>query len=147
MDTRRPPSHLADLTGLTVLVVDDDADTLELLRCIIGSRGAQVVTASGAGQAMEQLETACPDVIVSDLEMPDGDGFGLIERVRACPQAQGGFVPAIALTALTDNASRQRALRAGFWRHLAKPVDATLLCAEIARLGKTYRRSSPPRPG
>jgi CheY-like chemotaxis protein len=136
MDVARPSSRLADLSDLVVLVVDDDADTLDLLVSLLESRNARVLRAADAREALEEVQRAHPDVLVSDIGLPDEDGCTLMQRVRALPDELGGFTPAIALTSHTLECDRRRALTSGFWRHLPKPVDFTLLCAEIARLGR-----------
>lgn len=136
MDVTRPPPRLADLADLVILVVDDDADTLELLTKLLEGRNARVLRAGDASQALEELQRECPDVMVSDIGLPGEDGCVLMERVRALPRERGGFTPAIALTSHTQECDRRRALRAGFWRHLPKPVDFALLCAEVSRLGR-----------
>jgi CheY-like chemotaxis protein len=122
---------------LVVLIVDDDTDALDLLVRVLQNRNAQVVRAESAAEALEVLQRSRPHVMVSDINMPDEDGFSLMLRVRALPAEQGGFTPAIALTALNQESDRRRALSAGFWRHLPKPVDANLLCAEVSRLGRS----------
>jgi CheY-like chemotaxis protein len=134
MDATRPPTRLADLANLIILVVDDDDDTLELVAKLLEDRNARVLRASDASQAFEELQRVRPDLLVSDIGLPGEDGCTMMERVRALPGERGGFTPAIALTSHTQESDRRRALRAGFWRHLPKPVDFPLLCAEVSRL-------------
>jgi CheY-like chemotaxis protein len=121
---------------LVVLLVEDDADALEQLANLLESRNACVLRAGDAHTALQALQEARPDVLVSDIGLPGEDGFTFMERVRALPDERGGFTPAIALTARTAECDRRRALASGFWRHLPKPVDLGLLCAEVSRLGR-----------
>jgi signal transduction histidine kinase len=116
------------LAGLKLLVVDDVRDTLDLLERVLSDAGAQVVTAESAAQAMAWLEHEHADVILSDLGMPDMDGFELMRRVRA----QGDTAPAIALTAFARREDRELALAAGYTRHMGKPVEPRELIAAVA---------------
>jgi CheY-like chemotaxis protein len=136
MEVTRPHHRLANLSDLLLLVVDDDPDALTLLVSLLEGHGAKVVAARSASEALDALQQTRPDVIVSDIGMPGEDGYSLIERVRALPEQLGGFTPAIAVTAFNQEHDRRRALTAGFWRHLPKPVDKSLLCAEISRLAR-----------
>jgi signal transduction histidine kinase len=120
------------LRGLTVLLVEDDVDSRELVAFILRSRGAHVVSASSAQQALELLVTSSPHVVISDIGMPDMDGYSFIRRLREQPAHLGGNVPAIALTAYTREVDRRQAEAAGFQRHLAKPVSAGLLLRVVA---------------
>jgi CheY-like chemotaxis protein len=120
-----------------VLIVDDDEDWLELMAALLASRGAQVLCAPSVNDALDILERRVADVLLSDLEMPGPDGFELIRSMRASPSARVARIPAIALTARADPHAREQALAAGFSRHLVKPVDAVVLCAEIAVLSGT----------
>jgi PAS domain S-box-containing protein len=124
------------LAGVRVLVVDDDPDTRELVRHVLAGQQADVVTAATAARAMDVLRTGGVGVLVSDLAMPDGDGYELIRMVREMPVQYGGRVPAVALSALTRAEERDRALAAGFQAHLGKPVDAGELVGVVAELGK-----------
>ena len=126
-----PEGGLPDLSGVKVLVVDDALDTLDVLERILKASGASTMTASSAGHALDLLERERPDVIVSDIGMPDIDGFELVRSIRRREGASSG-IPAIALTAFTRQGDRDRALQAGFTDYMAKPVDAGLLVARIA---------------
>jgi len=139
---------LADLSGLTVLLVDDAPDTLEVIEQILQQCGAATLAASSAAMALALLDRqgACPDVIVSDIGMPDIDGFELMRRIRRRPHDAGGEIPAIALTALTRQDDYDRALQAGFDDYLAKPVDAGALVARIADMA-ARRRAGAATPG
>jgi CheY-like chemotaxis protein len=122
---------LADLTGVRVLVIDDAPDTLDVLEQILSYSGAATMTAPGASAALALLEREVPDVIVSDVGMPEVDGFELMRRIRR--RAATADVPAIALTAFTRQDDRAKALQAGFTDYLAKPVEPAALAAAIRR--------------
>jgi PAS domain S-box-containing protein len=122
------------LDGLRVLVVDDEPDTLELLKAGLGQCGAEVVTARSAGEALEAMATVVPDVLISDIGMPGEDGYNLIQRVRELPAESGGRVPAIALTAYARTEDRLQALKAGYQMHVPKPVELTELVAVVESL-------------
>jgi PAS domain S-box-containing protein len=124
------------LDGLKVLVVDDEADTLELLRVGLGECGAQVTTAGSAEEALEAVAKERPDLLVSDIGMAGVDGYDLIRKIRALPAGSGGRVPAIALTAYARTEDRLRALRAGYQMHVPKPVELTELITVLASLAR-----------
>jgi PAS domain S-box-containing protein len=128
------PSPLDDLTGLHVLVVDDEPDTRELLSMVLGQHGARVETASSADEAMRAIDRQAPDVLLSDIEMPGGDGYSLLARVRALPPEKGGKMPAAALTAYARAEDRLAALRAGFQLHVAKPIQPSEVAAVVRSL-------------
>ena len=132
----------AELAGLTVLVVDDQSDARDLIKRVLEDCEAEVFTAGTADEALELLETHRPDVLVSDIGMPDADGFELIRRVRALGADRGGKIPAIALTAFARPEDRTRALRAGFLVHVSKPVDPSELVATVASLAERVARRS-----
>jgi CheY-like chemotaxis protein len=132
----RPPSSVGALAETRVLVVDDDEDWLELIAALLASRGAEVLCASSVDDALHILQEIAADVVLSDLEMPGPDGFELIHSLRTSTNARLVRLPAIALTARADLNARERALAAGFSRHMVKPVDAVVLCAEIAMLSR-----------
>jgi signal transduction histidine kinase/ActR/RegA family two-component response regulator len=123
--------ELADLSGVRVLVIDDAPDTLDVLEQILTVSGAATMTAPGAGAALALLEHEVPDVIVSDVGMPEVDGFELMRRIRL--SAATAEIPAIALTAFTRQDDRVKALQAGFTDYLAKPVEPAALAAAIRR--------------
>lgn len=124
------------LDRLRVMVVDDEADTRDLLRAILESCGSEVVTAASAAEALEMLERWKPDVLISDIGMPGEDGYSLIGKVRALEAQHGGLVPAIALTAYARVEDRVRALTAGFHVHVPKPIEPVELIAVVASLAK-----------
>lgn len=111
------------LEGLRIVVVDDDSDARELLAAFLGQRSAEVFTASCAADGFVLLERELPDALISDIAMPEEDGYMLIRRIRALPDERGGRTPAIALTAYAARSDRLRALEAGFDAHFPKPVD------------------------
>ena len=124
------------LDGVAVLVVDDQPADLDLVREILERYGARVQTASSAGAALAAFEKHPPDVLVADINMPDMDGYELIERVRALDPARGGRVPAAALTAFTGTEDRMRALKAGYQLHVPKPVIPGQLANVVASLSR-----------
>lgn len=123
-----------DLAGLRVLVVEDDTDTREVITVMLEESGALVTTVETVEAALGALETATPDVLMSDLSMPERDGYDLIRSVRALDPARGGRVPAIALTAYARSEDRERVISAGYQRYLSKPIDLEELVAAIATL-------------
>ena len=131
---------LRDLAGLRVLVVDDEADARELINRILSDCQAQVRTAASAAQALAALRAGPADVLVSDLGMPDVDGFELLARVRALGPAAGGNVAAVALTAFARSEDRLRALEAGFSAHISKPVEPSELIAAVAALAPSHSK-------
>ncbi|XSE94358.1 ATP-binding protein [Pseudomyxococcus flavus] len=122
------------LAGLRLLVVDDEEDTRELLRSILETCGGIVTTASSAEEALTILRRDPFDVLVSDVGMPVEDGYHFIARVRALSAAEGGGIPAVALTAYTRMEDRTRALLAGFTTHVPKPIEPVELLAVIASM-------------
>jgi PAS domain S-box-containing protein len=124
------------LIGLHLLLVDDEADSRDLLNFVLESCGAQVTIASSAAEALELMKHEKFDVIVSDIGMPEEDGFSLIRKIRGLPVEQGGNTPAIALTAYARAEDRVQALRSGFQMHIAKPVESAELTAALASLAK-----------
>ena len=128
-----------ELTGVKVLVVDDQVDARELIKRVLEDCGAQVVMAAGAQEALELVESVKPDVLISDIGMPDTDGFQLLRLVRALGAERGGKVPAIALTAFARSDDRIRTLRAGFLVHMSKPVDPSELVATVASVAGRVR--------
>jgi CheY-like chemotaxis protein len=123
-----------ELYGFRVLVVDDDVDTRELLEWVLKRAGAEVVAVSSAKEAIEKLEKDKPHVLVSDIAMPEEDGYSLLRRVRALPPERGGRVPAVALTAHSLVQDRIQSLRAGFQSHVPKPVVPEELVEVIASI-------------
>jgi len=114
------------------LLVEDQDDSREVFASMLRLAGAEVTAVSGGRRALEALKESPPDVLVSDIMMPDGDGLWLISEVRALES--GGAVPAIALTSLVGNADRRRILAAGYTAHLPKPVPIQELVRTVYRL-------------
>jgi CheY-like chemotaxis protein len=133
-EKKSAPTRLASLHNIRVLAVDDEEDSLELLRVVLESAGAQVRTLSSPADALEQIATIKPDVLIVDLGMPLVDGFEFISRIRAASDAGVRDVPAAALTAFARSDDRTRALESGFELHLSKPVDPSELVASVATL-------------
>ena len=117
-----------------ILIVEDDSDTQELLKTVLGRHGAQVTAVSSGTRALAEIEHVKPDVIISDIAMAGENGYDLLKKIRALGPEKGGHVPAIALTAYAGPADRRRALLAGFQTHLAKPVEPDELLAVILSL-------------
>ena len=125
--------ELSSLGGVHVLVVDDEADARELLTAILHRAGANVVAVGSAVEALDSLHQRRADVLVSDIGMPDEDGYALIHKVRGLDPERGGVVPAIALTANARAEDRSHALEAGFQMHLAKPIDPGEFTRSVAQ--------------
>ena len=126
------------LKGVHVLLVEDDADTRALLETILRYCGALVTAVASAPDAILTLARVKPDVLLSDISMPQHDGYWLIGQVRALPLDRGGALPAVAVTALGHPHDADRTLSAGFQAHLRKPVDPWELARTIAGLaGRT----------
>lgn len=132
------PDKLIDnglsLQDVKIMVVEDQADARELIRLILEQQGAQVIEASSSKQALEIIKESIPDVLISDIGMPDEDGYSFLKKLRSLPQDQGGNVPALALTAYTKEEDRQQAIAAGFQMHLGKPLDITELLQAVFQL-------------
>ena len=124
------------LSGLNVLLVDDDSDTLTLMATALKRRQANVTAVSSAGEAIQAITRKRPDVLVSDIAMPDEDGYGLIKRIRSLENGVSENIPAVAITAYAKEEDRERALSAGFQIYLAKPVELTELISVVARAAK-----------
>jgi CheY-like chemotaxis protein len=141
--TAEPLPSGVRLDGIDVLVVDDDADALELVVAILASAGALVRSARSAAEAMEILTEWRPTVLVSDIEMPGEDGYSFITKVRRLEADRGGTTPAIALSAYGRMQDRMLALTAGYNMHVPKPVDPGELTTIIASVAG---RAIPARP-
>jgi len=134
---RRP--YTAALSGVRALVVDDDSDTRELLAEVLRSRGVVVTAASSVEEGLAALDREVPDILLSDIAMPDRDGLDLIRRVRERPADRGGHVPAVAITAYARPEDTERSLASGYQMHVTKPVDMDELIATVASLTATGR--------
>ncbi|HUE80854.1 MAG TPA: CHASE domain-containing protein [Pyrinomonadaceae bacterium] len=129
-------ASLVLLNDLHILLVDDDVDTLELISAALRQRDARVTAVSSASQALEAIAKSVPDVLVSDIAMPDEDGYELLARVRALHCEVSCKIPAVAITAYARDEDRQRALSCGFADYLAKPIELAELIAAVANAAK-----------
>jgi CheY-like chemotaxis protein len=120
------------LNGIHALIVDDEADARELIMFILAEHGASVTTAASVSEAVGKFQAIKPDLIISDIEMPDEDGFSLIEKLRDFNEREQKKIPAIALTAHARPSERLKVLSAGYQMHLAKPVEPAELIAVVA---------------
>ena len=128
----------AVLDGISILVVDDEADARELIRTVLEAGGGSVSLAASAGEALHAIEATTFDVLVADIGMPDQDGYSLVQAVRSLA-APAGRIPAIAVTAYAGEAEREKALAAGYDRHLSKPIDAEQLVGAVSTVGRRGR--------
>jgi PAS domain S-box-containing protein len=132
-ETDRARAHAAKLQGIEVLVVEDEPDTRELVQRVLRDVGARVTAAGTAAEALSAFRSERPDVIVSDIGLPEVDGYQLITELRALEERDTATrTPAIALTAYARSEDRTRALRSGYQAHLAKPIDPAELVATLA---------------
>jgi CheY-like chemotaxis protein len=134
LPSRAPQTPSAALSGLRVVVVDDDHDTLDYFTVALRTYGAVVAAASNALDALQLIHDGPLDIVLSDIAMPDHDGYWLVRELRESSDPQLREVPVIATTAYGSEHPRRRALRAGFSEHLPKPVDPIVLRDTIARL-------------
>ena len=119
--------------GLRVLVVDDHADSRDLLMLLFAEYGVEAIEASCVSESLEIMQQICPDLLISEITLPDEDGYSLMSKVKALESAYNVKIPAIALTVQARESDRRRALAAGFCKHLSKPLDieqliATMVC-------------------
>ena len=128
--------EIAQLQNLCILVVDDDADARMLMQTVLQSAGADVLVAASVKEALALLEQRLPALLISDISMPDEDGFTLIRQVRSRTIEQGGQIPAIALTAFAGAKNEQRILKAGFQLFITKPIDPMELVDKIIEVVK-----------
>jgi len=123
-----------DLSGIRILAVDDSSDTCELLKILLSEYGVEVTAATSAAEAIATFETLQPDVLISDIGMPEVDGYTLIQQIRALAPEKGGNIPAIALTAYAREDDRDRAIEWGYQCHIPKPLDPDRLVDAIVEL-------------
>lgn len=140
-DRTEPVTHAPEvatdfhsLDGLRVLLVDDEAEARQIISTVITRTGAEVRSCESAHEALMKLAEWKPDVILSDIAMPEQDGYSFIRQVRSLPRDKGGDIPAAALTAYARDVDRRQALAAGYQMHIAKPIGASQLVTMIARL-------------
>jgi CheY-like chemotaxis protein len=122
------------LEGLGVLLVDDDPDSLEIVRVMLEGQGAAVTCVNAAREALALVQAEHPDVILCDIAMPDHDGYWLLRQVRALPVEHGRDTPVAALTAHASAATRDQVLAAGFGLHITKPADPKQLVKAVRNL-------------
>jgi len=128
------------LKGITILVVEDDPDTRELLRVLLQTNGGIVTATGSVPEALAAYDQDPPRIIVADIGMPEYNGYTLIGRVRARDRERGQIVPAIALTAFTTAIDRDTVLSAGFQVHMPKPFEPGRLISVIADLAAKFRQ-------
>jgi signal transduction histidine kinase/DNA-binding response OmpR family regulator len=133
---RQHQSSKAELSGIRVLIVDDDADTCEMLTFALSLLGAEAQASKSVAEAFASLSDWKPDVLLTDINMPGEDGYSLINKLRTLTPKKGANIPAIALTALARPEDTEQALSAGFQLHMSKPVDIEELAEAIANLAK-----------
>ncbi|MDZ8088806.1 MAG: PAS domain-containing protein [Nostoc sp. DedQUE12b] len=131
------PQSALELTGIRVLTVDDDPDARELITVLLAEYGAQVLTVDSATEVLANLESFQPDVLVSDIGMPEVDGYSLIQQIRALTPEKGGKIPAIALTAYARTEDSQRAITSGYQLHVTKPLDPEELVQAVVVLARS----------
>ncbi|MEW5857831.1 MAG: PAS domain S-box protein [Cyanobacteriota bacterium] len=129
-----PPDCPIDLSERKILVVDDDVDSRDFVTFALEQCGALVTSVASAGEALEALAVEKPDLLLSDIGMPEKDGYTLMREIRAMSPEQGGQIPAIALSAYASQSDSEQALSAGFQKHIAKPVEPTELITVVATL-------------
>ena len=129
-----PVAALPNLDGISVLVVDDDTDSRSFVSQLLENHGATVAMSDSTSDALLRFKHLRPDVIISDIGMPDEDGYALIKRVRSLGSHEGGNTPAVALTAYVHRMDETAALSAGYHRHVRKPVDVSELITAVAEL-------------
>ncbi|MBW4612200.1 MAG: PAS domain S-box protein [Desmonostoc vinosum HA7617-LM4] len=127
-------SEFTNLQGFKILVVDDDDDSRDFISFVLAEEGAEVIAVPSAVQALQAITESKPDVLLSDIGMPDMDGYMLISQVRTWKPEQGGQIPAIALTAYAGEYNQQQALSVGFQMHITKPTEPSELVAAVTRL-------------
>ena len=134
VERRRSRSGVVRLDGVHVLLVEDDDDSRKLLGTMLKRYGARVTSTKSAAEAFSVFDNELPDVMISDIGMPDEDGYELIRKLRLAPPDKGGLTPAIALTGYASRKDRERALSAGYQQHMAKPIEQADMIAAIAAL-------------
>ncbi len=134
VERRRSRKGTVRLDGVHILLVEDDDDSRKLLGTMLKRYGARVTSTKSAAEALSVFSNDVPDVLISDIGMPDEDGYEFIQKLRALPPDQGGQTPAIALTGYASRKDKERALSAGYQQHIAKPIEQADMIAAIAAL-------------
>lgn len=127
------------LAGVHVLVVDNDADEREMLAFVFNMHGARVTAVGSAAEALAAARNGRPDVLVSDVLLPERDGYSLVRELRTWPPPEGGRIPAVAVTGCCQEGDRTEAIDAGFQVHLGKPVPLETLLEVVAKLARVSR--------
>ena len=140
-----PAARVPRLDGLRIVVVDDDRDGRTLTALVLTQAGARVAAAGSAAEALQLIAAEHPDVLVSDIGLPDEDGYALIQHIRQREAESGGFLPAVALTGYARAEDRDRIIGAGFQAHVAKPVDPSELTAAIGHVVNHRPQNDVPR--
>jgi CheY-like chemotaxis protein/anti-sigma regulatory factor (Ser/Thr protein kinase) len=144
--TRQPIAANVRLANIRVLVVEDEPDTAEFVRHLLEPYGADVVLAESGPLALTALATTKPDILISDIGLPEMDGYELIERIRRNDVGHGGGIPAVALTAFARSEDRMRAMLAGYQAYLTKPVEPSELVATVASFAELVLARRADRP-
>jgi CheY-like chemotaxis protein len=131
---RRNSGGAVKFDGLRVLLVEDDEDSRKLLETMLKRYGAEVTSCSSVRLALASFEEKPPDILISDIAMPEQDGYDLLRKIRALPPERGGDVAAIAVSGYATRRDRERALAGGYQLHLAKPVEQSELVSAIASI-------------
>ena len=134
VERRHRSNDRVRLDGIHVLLCEDDDDSRKLLSTMLKRNGARVTATKSAAEALSVFEEQLPDILISDIGMPDEDGYELIRKLRLMPPEKGGLTPAIALTGYASRKDRERALDAGYHKHMAKPIEQADIIAAIASL-------------
>lgn len=134
-------SEQVTLTGVKILIVDDELDARELIKCVLEDASANVITAGSAHDAFNLITQQAPDILISDIGMPDEDGYEFIRKIRTLPSEKGGKIPAVALTAYARAEDRKRAMIAGYQMYLTKPVEPSELLAVISSLTNLIQKN------
>jgi PAS domain S-box-containing protein len=140
---RKVANLTPDLTGIRVLVVDDSAATRDVAQAILQAHGAEVILAASAAEALNGLASQRPHVLLTDIEMPDEDGYALLRQIRALPDPARAAIPAAAMTAFARGSDRWRALAAGFQIQLTKPIAPRDLALAVVHLSGTLKALAP----
>lgn len=130
------------LEGVSVLVVDDDADARELVGIVMEQQGASVKLVESSAEALEALNEYPADIMICDINMPKGDGFSFLKELKAHSSGRDGHIPAIALTAYSLPEDRKRISRSGFQEYFTKPFEPSDLVAAVARLSGKLKTQS-----
>nr|WP_238360950.1 ATP-binding protein [Iningainema tapete] len=126
--------HELNLSGIKILTIDDEPDSRDFLTIMLAYYGAEVMTVATSSEFLAAIESFQPDVLVSDIGMPEVDGYTLMKQVRSLPSQRSRQIPAVALTAYAGEINEQQALAAGFQKHLSKPIDPDMLVLAVTQL-------------